>query len=118
MDRVRVVNYLFGVLALALLQGVIHVEGRSLFNTGNTIFHPKDNADVQGKILSLLLHRSSIPVEKIDPPGLELVDKLAELEELEALREDLELEKELTANLADKPATRKRGEPCFWKYCV
>ncbi|XP_054646237.1 urotensin 2 domain containing isoform X1 [Dunckerocampus dactyliophorus] len=140
MDRVPVVNFLFGLLALLLLQGVIHVEGRNLFSAGklrhhfvegrcptnaflfaragNRMFNPKDDGDIQGKILSLLLHKSSVPVEKNDPPGLELVDKLAELEELEALREGLELEKELTVNLIDKPTTRKRGEPCFWKYCV
>ncbi|XP_061883815.1 urotensin 2 domain containing [Entelurus aequoreus] len=118
MDRVRVINYFLGLLALVLLQGATDAEGRSLLNTGNHVFSPKDDADVQGKILSLLLHKSLVPVEKNDPPGLGLAEKLAELEELEALREDLELEKELAVNLVDKPATGKRGEPCFWKYCV
>ncbi|XP_070764329.1 urotensin 2 domain containing [Enoplosus armatus] len=119
MDRVTVVNYCLGLLGLLLLQGVLNVEGRSIFNPGNHAFNPKEDTDPQSKILALLLHKSLVPVEKDDPLGLELANKLAELEELRALREDLELEKEITANLAEgKSITRKRGEPCFWKYCV
>ncbi|XP_062280279.1 urotensin 2 domain containing [Scomber scombrus] len=119
MDRVTVMNYCLGLLGLLLLQGVLNVEGRSIFNTGNHVFNPKEDTDAQSKILGLLLHKSLIPVERDDPLGLELANKLAELEELQALREDLELEREITANLAEgKPVTRKRGEPCFWKYCV
>uniref|UniRef100_A0A3P9B2M8 Urotensin 2B n=1 Tax=Maylandia zebra TaxID=106582 RepID=A0A3P9B2M8_9CICH len=38
---------------------------------------------------------------------------------LRVLREDLELERKITANMVEgKSITRKRGEPCFWKYCV
>ncbi|XP_051233609.1 urotensin 2 domain containing [Dicentrarchus labrax] len=119
MDRVTVVNYCLGLLGLLLLQGVLNVEGRSLFNPGNHVFNPKEDTDPQGKILALLLHKSLVPVEKDDPLGLELANKLAELEELRALRDNLELEREITANLAEgKSITRKRGEPCFWKYCV
>ncbi|XP_051930131.1 urotensin 2 domain containing [Hippocampus zosterae] len=118
MDRVRLVNYILGLLGLLLLQGVIDVQGRNLFNADNRVLNPKDGIDIQSKILSLLLHKSLVPLEKNDTPGLELVDKLADLEELEALRDNLELEKEIAANLVDKPITRKRGEPCFWKYCV
>uniref|UniRef100_A0A8D0CNY4 Urotensin-2B n=1 Tax=Sander lucioperca TaxID=283035 RepID=A0A8D0CNY4_SANLU len=87
--------------------------------TGNNVFNPKEDTNHQSKILALLLHNSLVPVEKDDPLGLELANKLAQLEELQALREDLELEREITANLAEgKSITRKRGEPCFWKYCV
>ncbi|XP_038572937.1 urotensin 2 domain containing [Micropterus salmoides] len=119
MDRVTVVNYCLGLLGLLLLQGVLDVEGRSIFNPGNHVFNPKEDTDAQSKILALLLHKSLVPVEKDDPLGLELANKLAELEELQALKEDLELEREITANLAEgKSITRKRGEPCFWKYCV
>ncbi|KAM8745847.1 urotensin 2 domain containing [Acanthopagrus schlegelii] len=86
---------------------------------GNSVFNPREDADAQSKILALLLHKSLAPVEKDDPLGVELANKLAELEELRALREDLQLEREITANLAEgKSITRKRGEPCFWKYCV
>ncbi|XP_035863395.1 urotensin 2 domain containing [Sander lucioperca] len=119
MDRVTVVNYCLGLLGLLLLQGVLNVEGRSIFNPGNNVFNPKEDTNHQSKILALLLHNSLVPVEKDDPLGLELANKLAQLEELQALREDLELEREITANLAEgKSITRKRGEPCFWKYCV
>lgn len=34
MDRVTVVNYCLGLLGLLLLQGVLNVEGRSIFNPG------------------------------------------------------------------------------------
>ncbi|XP_034387226.1 urotensin 2 domain containing [Cyclopterus lumpus] len=119
MDRVTVVNYCLGLLGLLLLQGVLHVEGRSMFNPGNHVYNPKEDTDSQSKILALLLHKSLVSVEKDDPQGLELANKLAELEELRALGEDLELERDITANLAEgKSITRKRGEPCFWKYCV
>ncbi|KAK9519353.1 hypothetical protein VZT92_022089 [Zoarces viviparus] len=119
MYRVTVVNYCLGLLGLLLLQGVLNVEGRSIFNQGNHVYDPKDDTDPQSKILALLLHKGLVPVEKDDPLGLELANKLAELEELRVLREDLEMEREITANLAEgKSITRKRGEPCFWKYCV
>ncbi|XP_050932909.1 urotensin 2 domain containing [Lates calcarifer] len=119
MDRVTVVNYCLGLLGLLLLQGVLNVEGRSILNPGNRVFNPKEDMDTQSKIIALLLHKSLIPIEKDDLLGLELANKLAELEQLRALKEDLELEREMTANLAEgKSITRKRGEPCFWKYCV
>ncbi|XP_068447793.1 urotensin 2 domain containing [Clinocottus analis] len=119
MDRVTVVNYCLGLLGLLLLQGVLNVQGRSMFNPGNHVYNPKEDTDPQSKILALLLHKSLVPVEKEDPLGLELANKIAELEELRALRENLELERDITANLAEgKSITRKRGEPCFWKYCV
>ncbi|KAI3368737.1 hypothetical protein L3Q82_025723, partial [Scortum barcoo] len=80
-------------------------------HAGNRVFNPKEDTDPQSKILALLLHKSLVPVEKDDTLGLELANKLAELEELRALREDLELEREITANLAEgKSITRKRGE--------
>ncbi|XP_075878897.1 urotensin 2 domain containing [Nelusetta ayraudi] len=119
MERFTVVNYCFGFLGLLLLQGVLNVEGRSIFNPGNNAFNPKEDTYRQSKILALLLSKSLVPVEKDDPLGLELASKLAELEELRSLRENLELEKEITANLEEgKSINRKRGEPCFWKYCV
>uniref|UniRef100_A0A3Q0S6X3 Urotensin 2B n=1 Tax=Amphilophus citrinellus TaxID=61819 RepID=A0A3Q0S6X3_AMPCI len=119
MDRVTVVSYCLGLLGLSLLQGVLNVEGRSIFNPGNPVFNPREDTDPQSKILALLLHKSLVPAEKDDPLGVELANKLAELEELRALREDLELERKIAANMVEgKPITRKRGEPCFWKYCV
>ncbi|XP_065812414.1 urotensin 2 domain containing isoform X1 [Labrus bergylta] len=124
MDKVTVYYSCLGLLALLLLQGVLNVEGRSIFNPGNHVYNPKEDTDPQSKILALLLRKSLVPDEKDSPLGLELANKLAELEELQVLREDLELEREITANLAEgKSITRKRGEreskkSCFWKYCV
>lgn len=34
MERFTVVNYCFGLLGLILMQGVLNVEGRSIFNPG------------------------------------------------------------------------------------
>ncbi|XP_047443582.1 urotensin 2 domain containing [Mugil cephalus] len=119
MDRVTVTSYCVGLLGLLLLHGVLNVEGRSIFNPGNPVFDPKEVTDSQSKILALLLQKSLVPVEKDDHLGIELANALAELEELQALREDLELERKITANIAEsKSLTKKRGEPCFWKYCV
>ncbi|KAL6108001.1 uts2b [Pungitius sinensis] len=116
MDRVTVVNYCLGLLGLLLLQGMLDVEGRSIFNPGNRVDNPKDP---RSRIISLLLQKGVVPVEKDDPLGLELANNLADIEELQALRDNLELEREITANLAEgKSTSRKRGEPCFWKYCV
>ncbi|XP_039462598.1 urotensin 2 domain containing [Oreochromis aureus] len=119
MDRVTAVSYCLGLLSLFLLQGVLNVDGRSIFNPGNPAFSQKEDTDSQSKILALLLHKSLVPVEKDDPLGVELANKLAEIEELRALKEDLELERKIAANMVEgKSITRKRGEPCFWKYCV
>ncbi|XP_054608309.1 urotensin 2 domain containing [Nothobranchius furzeri] len=119
MDRVTAVNYCLGLLGLLALQGVISVEGRSIFTSGNHVFSPRENTDIRSRILALVLHRSSDPLENEDPLGLIVGNKLVDLEELHELREDVELERKIAANLAGENAiTRKRGEPCFWKYCV
>uniref|UniRef100_A0A8D3D4I5 Uncharacterized protein n=1 Tax=Scophthalmus maximus TaxID=52904 RepID=A0A8D3D4I5_SCOMX len=69
MDRFTVVNYCLGLLGLLLLQGVLNVDGRSMFNSGNHFLNPKEDTDAQSKILALLLHKSLVPVEKDDPLG-------------------------------------------------
>ncbi|XP_062251636.1 urotensin 2 domain containing [Platichthys flesus] len=85
MDRTSVVNYCLGLLSLLMLQGVLSVDGRSTFNPGNRVFNPKEDTEAQSKILALLLHKSLVPVEKEDPLGLELANKLAELKEVKIL---------------------------------
>uniref|UniRef100_A0A668AT47 Urotensin 2 domain containing n=1 Tax=Myripristis murdjan TaxID=586833 RepID=A0A668AT47_9TELE len=101
MDKVAAVNYCLGLLGLLLLQGVLSAEGRSILNPGNHVFIPKEDTDAQSKILALLLRKSLVPVERDDPLG-----------ETRRKHEDLELEREITANvLADgKSIPRKRGE--------
>ncbi|XP_056893246.1 urotensin 2 domain containing isoform X2 [Takifugu flavidus] len=119
MERLVAFDYCLGLLSLLLLQGVLNVEGRSLFSPGNDVFDPREDTDPEGKILAMLLQKSLDPVETKDPLGLELAHKLVELEQLEALREDLALERQITENLAKgKSINQKRSEPCFWKYCV
>ncbi|XP_059923363.1 urotensin 2 domain containing [Gadus macrocephalus] len=117
MDRVYSANYCLGVLGLLLLQGLLSVEGRSILNTGNNIYYPKEEPDAQRQILALLLNKSLVPIERNDIPGLELVNKLSQLEKLRA---DLDLERKITADVMAevKSLPGKRGEPCFWKYCV
>ncbi|KAK6320627.1 hypothetical protein J4Q44_G00097340 [Coregonus suidteri] len=114
MDRAVSVNYWLGLVAFLLLQGVVSVEGRSIFNPGNHVYHPREGTDGQNKILALLLHKSLEPVERNYALGLHLDNKLAELVELEALKEGLELSSNILAE--DKSIPRKRD--CFWKYCV
>ncbi|KAG7513853.1 hypothetical protein JOB18_018555 [Solea senegalensis] len=67
MDRSTVVNYFLGLLGLFLLQGVLNVDGRSMFNSGNHVFNPKEDTEAQSKVLALLLHKSLVPVETDDP---------------------------------------------------
>uniref|UniRef100_A0A3B4FAH8 Uncharacterized protein n=1 Tax=Pundamilia nyererei TaxID=303518 RepID=A0A3B4FAH8_9CICH len=75
----------------------------------------KEDTDSQSKILALLLRKSLVPVEKDDPLG----ETYKQMPVITLLREDLELERKITANMVEgKSITRKRGEPCFWKYCV
>ncbi|MEQ2176513.1 hypothetical protein GOODEAATRI_028714 [Goodea atripinnis] len=119
MDRVTVANCCLGLLGLLLLQGVTSVEGRSIFTSGNHVFNLKDDPDIQSKILALLFHKTLAPVEKDDALGMKLGNKLADFEELLTVWEDLELQKKISAKAAEgKSTTTKRGEPCFWKYCV
>ncbi|KAM4575323.1 urotensin 2 domain containing [Fundulus diaphanus] len=119
MDRVTVANCCLGLLGLLLLQGVISVEGRSIFTSGNPVFSLRDDPDIQSKILTLLFHENLAPVEKDNSLGMKLGNELADLDELRAVWEDLELERKISANVAEgKSITKKRGEPCFWKYCV
>ncbi|XP_055799625.1 urotensin-2B-like [Salvelinus fontinalis] len=120
MDSFVSVNYWLGLLAFLLLQGVVSVEGRSIFNPGNHVYPQRGDTDAQNKILALLLHRSLEPFERSDTLGLEFANKLAELKEIEALKVDLELEREISSNTLaeDESIPRKRAEPCFWKYCV
>ncbi|CAB1314289.1 unnamed protein product, partial [Coregonus sp. 'balchen'] len=106
MDRAVSVNYWLGLVAFLLLQGVVSVEGRSIFNPGNHVYHPREGTDGQNKILALLLHKSLEPVERNYALGLHLDNKLAELVELEALKEGLELSSNILAE--DKSIPRKR----------
>ncbi|KAL1023111.1 hypothetical protein UPYG_G00036530 [Umbra pygmaea] len=119
MGRFVFVNFWLVLLAILHLQGVFGAEGRSLFNPETHVYHPREGTNVQHKILALLLHNSLVP-ERKDTLGLELAKKLAEVGELEALKDDLDVERELSSHalLKDKTSARKRNEPCFWKYCV
>ncbi|XP_066503358.1 urotensin 2 domain containing [Hoplias malabaricus] len=120
MDRIPSVNLLPTLLAFLLLNCVLHVHLRSLAGpAGNQVFSSKDDGSIQNRIIALLLHKNQIPDQE-DMPGLELANRIAELQELETLREQLELEKQLASITMGRASSqpRKRGDACFWKYCV
>ncbi|NP_001244217.1 urotensin II-related peptide precursor [Oryzias latipes] len=116
MERFSLVNYCLGLLGVLVLQGLITVEGRNIFNAGNQIFNPDDVT--QSKILELLLPKNEVPIEKNSLVDVELANKFADLKELLTLKEELELERTIAKMAEGKSLTNKRGEPCFWKYCV
>ncbi|XP_033821055.2 uncharacterized protein LOC117369819 isoform X2 [Periophthalmus magnuspinnatus] len=106
------VNYCVGLLSLLLLQGALHVEGRSILNSESGYFNTNEDINAQNKILALLLHKSIASAEKKDHLAI-LANKFAELEE-----NGLE-DREVMIKLAqERPIEKKRAEPCFWKYCV
>ncbi|CAL9696151.1 unnamed protein product [Knipowitschia caucasica] len=112
------VNYCVGLLCLLLLQGALHVEGRSILNSESGYFNTNEDIDVQNKIIALLWHKSISSVEKEDPLAAIVKNTLAELEKLRSLKSDPE-DREVMIKLAqERPMTKKRAEPCFWKYCV
>ncbi|XP_036442000.1 urotensin 2 domain containing [Colossoma macropomum] len=119
MDRIPSANLLPTLLTFLLLQGVLNVQTRSLVGSGNQVFQSKDDADIQNRILALLLHKNIIPDQE-DIIGLELGSRIAELQELEALREELNLKRQLGSRAMDRTNSQpsKRGDACFWKYCV
>ncbi|XP_055077128.1 uncharacterized protein LOC117369819 isoform X1 [Periophthalmus magnuspinnatus] len=111
------VNYCVGLLSLLLLQGALHVEGRSILNSESGYFNTNEDINAQNKILALLLHKSIASAEKKDHLAI-LANKFAELEELRSLQNGLE-DREVMIKLAqERPIEKKRAEPCFWKYCV
>ncbi|KAI4900009.1 hypothetical protein NFI96_014512 [Prochilodus magdalenae] len=116
MDRIPSVNLVPTLLTFLLLHGVLHVQARSIVGSGNQVFQSKDDANLQNRIIALLLHKNIIP-EQEDVIGLELAGKIAQLQELEALREELNLEKQLASRTMDRASSRpsKRGDGEFLK---
>uniref|UniRef100_A0A3Q2P2I5 Uncharacterized protein n=1 Tax=Fundulus heteroclitus TaxID=8078 RepID=A0A3Q2P2I5_FUNHE len=108
MDRVTVANCCLGLLGLLLLQGVVSVEGRSIFTSGKC-------AKIFGKSCISLWRLTKTSQACYDC----LICFLGKWDFHLLLWEDLELERKISANVAEgKSITKKRGEPCFWKYCV
>ncbi|XP_041913150.1 urotensin 2 domain containing [Alosa sapidissima] len=109
MDRVISVNLLLGVLVILPLFGVVRVQARSLLTPGlgNQILPHENKADIQQKILALLLQKT---LEPIDKNALEF--------ELLGIEEDLEKLQRQIISRADGKEHSKREEACFWKYCV
>ncbi|XP_035379303.1 urotensin 2 domain containing [Electrophorus electricus] len=108
-----------GLLAFLLLHGILTVQCRNLIGPGNQGFQSKDDSSIQNRIIALLLHKNIIS-DQDDDNGLELAIRIAQLQEVEALREELNMEKQLASRPLEKetPLPSKRGEACFWKYCV
>ncbi|XP_073699909.1 urotensin 2 domain containing [Garra rufa] len=107
-------------LAFLLLIGALNVHTRSLASPVNQVFHSKDDSDIQNQILAFLLRKNIMPVQEKDVIGFELARKIAELQELAALQEELNTERKLVSNAIEKERsmTSKRDDACFWKYCV
>ncbi|XP_043078415.1 urotensin 2 domain containing [Puntigrus tetrazona] len=107
-------------LAFLLLIGALNIHTRSLASPVNQVFRSKGSLDVQNGILAFLLRKNIMPVQEKDVIGLELARKIVELQELEALQEELNVERKLASNAIEKerPTTSKRNDACFWKYCV
>ncbi|KAJ7993522.1 hypothetical protein DPEC_G00273280 [Dallia pectoralis] len=84
MARIVCVNFWQVLPAFLFLQGLLTVEGRHLFDAENHVIHSRETTDFQNHILALLLHKSFAPVERKDTlgMGLELANKLAELEQV------------------------------------
>ncbi|KAL7866639.1 hypothetical protein AOLI_G00144530 [Acnodon oligacanthus] len=80
MDRIPSANLLPTLLTFLLLQGVLNVQTRSLVGSGNQVFQSKDDANIQNRIIALLLHKNIIPDQE-DMIGLELGSRIAELQE-------------------------------------
>ncbi|XP_042564737.1 urotensin 2 domain containing [Clupea harengus] len=107
MDRVISINLFLGVLLILPLHGVLDVQA-SILTPGNQILRHKGNADIQNKILALLLRKSLESIERNDALEFELSSKGEDLEELQGQ----------IISKADGKEHSKRGEACFWKYCV
>uniref|UniRef100_A0A3B4AGD3 Uncharacterized protein n=1 Tax=Periophthalmus magnuspinnatus TaxID=409849 RepID=A0A3B4AGD3_9GOBI len=104
------VNYCVGLLSLLLLQGALHVEGRSILNSGNGYFNTNEDINAQNKILALLLHKSIASAEKKDHLAI-LANKFAELEEVRCVGI-------ITSHLYNNLVFVFSFSACFWKYCV
>ncbi|XP_064190111.1 urotensin 2 domain containing [Anguilla rostrata] len=100
MDRVLSTNLYLGLLALMLLHRTHIVQGHSLLSPENHVLGPKEETDVQNKILALLLHKSlaPLPVDRNEAIGLEMARKISELQELEALKKDLDLQRDFVSD--------------------
>ncbi|KAJ8418655.1 hypothetical protein AAFF_G00001540 [Aldrovandia affinis] len=122
MDRTLSVNLCFGLVALLLLHRALTVQGRSILSPGHRVFHPKEETDVQNKVIAFLLRKNLVPLA-VERNDLEMASNIAELEELENFKENLELQRELASDAirTEMSLPRKRGmqnQSCFWKYCV
>ncbi|XP_061094953.1 urotensin 2 domain containing [Conger conger] len=110
MDRALSANLYIGLIALMMLHRAFIVQGHSLLSPGNHMLGPQEETNVQNKILALLLHKSlePLPMDRNDAIGLEMARKITELQELEALKKDLDLQRELASDTV-MPLPSKRG---------
>ncbi|XP_049321893.1 urotensin 2 domain containing [Astyanax mexicanus] len=119
MDRIPLVNLLPTLVALLLLQGVVSAQSRSVVSSGNQLLQSKDDSNIQNRILAFLLHKNRVPVQD-DVIEIEMASRITELQELDAIREALNLERQLSSRAMDRASSQpaKRSDACFWKYCV
>ncbi|XP_066566517.1 urotensin 2 domain containing [Amia ocellicauda] len=118
MESKRSANICFGLMALLLMNEVETVHGRAFLNEGNNLFRVKEDSDVQNKIIALLLQKSLLPIGRTETNGGQQITHNAKLEELEALKEDLDLQKMMASNVLGMELSFPSKRACFWKYCV
>ncbi|XP_041125522.1 urotensin-2B-like [Polyodon spathula] len=120
MDRDLSTPFCAGLLALLLMVQLQAVHGRSFLIQENQLAPGRDVTDFQDKLIALLLQKgvSGKSGRRSEINDLELASKLAELEQLAALREKLDLEKQLDSNAIGMESAHPSKRACFWKYCV
>uniref|UniRef100_A0A3B1J6N3 Urotensin 2 domain containing n=1 Tax=Astyanax mexicanus TaxID=7994 RepID=A0A3B1J6N3_ASTMX len=113
MDRIPLVNLLPTLVALLLLQGVVSAQSRSVVSSGNQLLQSKDDSNIQNRILAFLLHKNRVP-DQDDVIEIEMASRITELQELDAIREALNLERQLSSRAMDRassqPAKRSDGK--------
>ncbi|MBN3273369.1 OPA1 protein, partial [Polyodon spathula] len=122
MDRDLSTPFCAGLLALLLMVQLQAVHGRSFLIQENQLAPGRDVTDFQDKLIALLLQKgvSGKSGRRSEINDLELASKLAELEQLAALREKLDLEKQLDSNAIGMESAHpsKRGKEHGLSFCA
>ncbi|XP_023653995.1 urotensin 2 domain containing [Paramormyrops kingsleyae] len=116
---VRTASVTFCPTLVALL--LVHIPGadsRSLPSPVSHQFQPRQDTDVQNRLVALLLHKGLVPISRNEVIGLEMARKMEELEELGGLKEDVDLQNELISDAVGADVSLPSKRSCFWKYCV
>ncbi|KAI7791374.1 urotensin 2 domain containing precursor, partial [Triplophysa rosa] len=113
-------SFLPRFLAFILLISALDIQTGSLASPVNQIYRSMDDSNIQNQIVAFLLRKNVLPAREEEAIGLELASKIAELQKLGVLQDELNLERQLVSNAIEKERTipKKRNDACFWKYCI